>query len=248
MDIITGITSYLSQIFSSREIGAECTSHFHSGFSYIFFKDKVKYPEYDIVNRARKDLLSNGRRPVPVNTHGACASGTGTVKLSSVIKRSSVSEKQGRLLFRIARWFKPARIFELGTSAGISTMYMALGNPSADVVTVEGNPALAEIASSSFKEHHLENIKLLNCTFREALSGFVTGNLPTLVFIDGDHSYEATREYFDFFSNCLTGTYVIIIHDIYWSGGMKKAWKEISASRENCCAVDLFFMGIVYNF
>ena len=42
----------------------------------------------------------------------------------SFVRHSSVSEKQAALLHRIARWFHPEMMVELGTGLGISTLYL----------------------------------------------------------------------------------------------------------------------------
>ena len=248
------ITSYLVRFFSSLKNSLDTRTALAKNFYSNVLNDKGSYPEYEFVSSAKKDLLSRGgsaKRLIHVDTHGAGNNGgTSYKKVSAVVRRSSVTEKQGRLLFRICRYYRPASIIELGTAAGISTMYLASGNPDAEVMTIEGNSELAAIASQNFNKHNLNNIKVLNCSFREALAGLKNvdkkdGERMTLVFIDGDHTYEATLEYFDYFRRILVRPYIILIHDIYWSGGMYKAWREIEDSCADCEIMDLFFMGAV---
>ena len=69
--------------------------------------------------------------------------------VADIARHAAVNRKFGRLLYRIAQHYKPEQIIELGTSLGIGTHYLALGNPDAAVITVEADPALAAIASEN---------------------------------------------------------------------------------------------------
>lgn len=39
---------------------------------------------------------------------------------------------------------------------------------------------------------------------------------------------------------------IIIIDDIYWSAGMRKAWREIVQQNLDCVTIDLYRMGIIF--
>ena len=56
-------------------------------------------------------------------------------KIKDIAKNSSKNKKYGQLLFRISEYFKPKIIFELGTSFGISTLYLAKGHKHAEIIT-----------------------------------------------------------------------------------------------------------------
>ena len=57
-----------------------------------------------------------------------------------------------RLLSNMAAEFGKPLIIELGTSLGISTMYMAASCKETPLVTIEGCPATAAIAKENFIE------------------------------------------------------------------------------------------------
>jgi predicted O-methyltransferase YrrM len=238
----------LSNLFQGRE------TDFISEFRSAVIGDRKKYKEYETAAAFRRNLLQGvtRRKKLKVNTHGATEKAVAFKKLSYIIKKSAVTERQGRLLFRITRHYRPSHILELGTSAGISTVYLSLGNPDAELVTVEGNSDIARTAQENFASEGYSKIRLLNCTFKEALDKLK--NTPWLfaesfktVFIDGDHSYEATMQYIDFIKRNIARPYIIIIHDINWSGGMKRAWKEIASLYGNCDFIGLGAMGMVFS-
>ena len=220
-----------------------------------FYKNVVNdhsyYPEYKIAESIRKKYLHSGL-VIDANTHGALSNAAGTKKtLSSVVRRTSVTYSQGRILFRLSKFYKPGKVIELGTSAGISTLYLALGNPFSEVITVEGNPGLAGKASESFTENKIGNIKVIINDFSLALEklkadGIFQYNGLKLVFIDGDHSYKAVISYYNYFKENFASPYILIFHDIWWSEGMQKAWKQIVLTHGKNNIIDLFSMGIVF--
>ena len=70
--------------------------------------------------------------------------------MSEIARYSPVPEKYGILLSNFASEFGKHLIIELGTSFGISTMYMAASCPEAVVYTIEGCPETAAIAEQNF--------------------------------------------------------------------------------------------------
>ena len=49
-------------------------------------------------------------------------------KIKDITKNTVKAPKYGQLLFRLVNYFKPESILELGTSLGISTLYLAGSN------------------------------------------------------------------------------------------------------------------------
>lgn len=160
---------------------------------------------------------------------------------------ASVSPKYGQLLYRLAGYYKPSLIIELGTALGISTMYLAMGNPKCRVITVEGNCQLAGIALENFAACNLKNITLMNSSFDDALVRLVPEcGTRNLIFIDGNHTFKATLQYFETFMNMAGSSNIFVFDDINWSYDMMRAWKSINGSAASGLVVDLFQMGILF--
>lgn len=66
--------------------------------------------------------------------------------------------RQARLLHRIATRLKPSCILELGTSLGITTLYLADACPHAEIHTIEGNPHIRRLAMQNFEKSGYINI------------------------------------------------------------------------------------------
>jgi predicted O-methyltransferase YrrM len=168
-------------------------------------------------------------------------------RLGTVIKTSSVSPKIGAFLNRLAQWINAENILELGTSVGISAMYLASSNPQAKVVTIEGDWHRAELAQNSFDFFNFKNIKLIEGDFDQGLNE-AFNMMPQLdfVFFDGNHKAEPTLRYF---KHCLTKCHensVFVFDDIRWSKEMYKAWRVIAEHQSVSISIDLFSVGVVF--
>lgn len=168
-------------------------------------------------------------------------------RVSDIARYSPVSMKYGRLLSNMAAEFGKPVIIELGTSLGISTMYMAAACADSTIYTIEGCHETASIAKQNFVEAGLNNIKILEGPFDEILPGFsTTGFTPGLVFIDGNHRKEPVIKYFNQIAEFSDRKTIIMIDDINYSKEMSEAWNEIKLHKKVSVSIDIFRMGILF--
>jgi predicted O-methyltransferase YrrM len=71
--------------------------------------------------------------------------------VASIAKNVTKIKKYGQLLFRMVKEYKPKTVLELGTSLGITTSYLAIANPDANVTTIEGSKEVAAIAEEKLQ-------------------------------------------------------------------------------------------------
>ena len=219
--------------------------NFYSGFYSHVIKNDTPPP--NSIEEARVSLYNN-RNLLNTNNFGA---GTRLKRKNQTVGEMagtvSVSCRHGALLFRMARYYKPRKMIELGTAMGISTLYLAAGNPEADITTVEGNSQLASLALENFRNYGSDKIHLVNNSFEEVIGQLaaeaVTG---TLVYIDGNHTCEATLRYYQAFTENKSTDLILIFDDINWSAGMMDAWNHIRKNLSQGVIIDLFHLGIVF--
>lgn len=224
----------------------------HSPFVFDFIKfvknDTKKYNCYTEIEKLRKELLAN-RNFIDVEDFGA---GSSVIKTNrrAVYKMAQSSLKPKRfaqLLFRIVQYYKPQTIIELGTSFGITSAYLAAGNPSATLYTMEGSSAVAEIASKNFNSLGLTNVKLVEGDFGKTLQPLLSSlNNIDLAFVDGNHKKEPTLKYFEQLLEKSGENSILIFDDIHWSREMEEAWAIIQQQEAVTLTIDLFFIGIVF--
>jgi predicted O-methyltransferase YrrM len=223
----------------------------HSPFVFDFIinvlKDKTKYDNYSKIEEQRKKLLSNSTI-IEVEDFGAGSSVMKSNKraVKNIARTSLKPKKYAQLLYRIAQYYKPATIIELGTSLGITTAYLASGNLQSKLYTCEGSANIATIAQHNFDVLQLKNIELIQGDFNQTLRPLLpTINKIDLAFIDGNHRKEPTLAYFSQLLNSSKSSTILVFDDIHWSAEMEAAWTAIQSHPAVTLTIDLFFIGIV---
>ncbi|MEO8406300.1 MAG: class I SAM-dependent methyltransferase [Chitinophagaceae bacterium] len=224
----------------------------HSPFVFDFItkilNDKTAYPAYDQVEQLRHTLL-NDTRSITVKDFGAgsAVDKSNQRTIASIAKNAAKPKKYGQLLYRMVQKYKPATLVELGTSLGITSSYLGLADRNKKLITMEGSPAIAEIARQNFNQLQLNNVELIEGDFRDTLPGIVAG-LPSVdfVFIDGNHRRLPTEQYFDLLVKKINNDSILVFDDIHWSKEMEEAWETIKSNKAVRCSIDLFFIGIVF--
>ncbi len=246
-DQIRQISSYLGHLVKAR------TRHgVHSPFVYDLISNVLRphvgIPEFETIEALRQDLLDS-EQVIRVNDLGA---GSRVFDLPSRrvadIARSALKPAaQAQLLFRLARYFQAKNVLELGTSFGITTLYLALGAEEGKVYTMEGCPQTMRIAQHHFDQLKQRNIVPVLGSFRNhLLETLHRMDTVDLVFIDGHHAKEPTLEYFEL---CMTKAHadsVLVFDDIHWSRGMEQAWQAVKSDPRVTVTIDLYNLGLVF--
>ncbi len=226
----------------------------HSPFVYDFYKhvlsDTEEYQQFRVVNRLRKELESVSRFIKRKDLGAKRKDFPGDqrfVRVRDIVHQSCVSQKKGELLFRMVRQYKPANILELGTSLGISSIYLGLASPDSRIITLEGCLDSANVAHENFDKSGLKNIEIITGNFEDKLTGALEKMpSPDLVFFDGNHKMKPTLAYFEECLKHISQNTIFIFDDIHWSSGMEEAWRTICRHKKVKVTVDLFQMGVVF--
>lgn len=224
----------------------------HSPFVFDFIlnvlNNKSHYQPPPEIEQLRAELLSD-KRMIGVEDLGA-GSRSGNAKQRSVnqIARSALKPKRlAQVLFRLAKHYQPKTIVELGTSLGITTSYFSKACPDAEITSIEGSSSVAAIAEESFEKLNCGNIRLVRGNFDEVLPPAIDA-FPSidLAYIDGNHRYQPTINYFHQFLTHSHNQTILVFDDIHWSAEMEKAWEEIKQHPSVSYTIDIFFLGFVF--
>lgn len=245
--LLRQLGSYLGHLVKAR------TRHsVHSPFVYDLTERVLRpqdaRPEFAAIEAFREDLLRS-EQTIRVNDLGAGSRSFDLpIRAVSDIARTSLKQpRQAQLLFRLARFFDVTEVLELGTSFGISALYLASGAENGRVHTIEGCPQTYRIALHHFERSPQRNIVPVLGSFRSKLPEVLQriGRLD-LVFMDGNHAKEPTLEYFE---QCLARAHndtVFVLDDIHWSRGMEAAWAVIKDHPRVSVTIDLYDLGLVF--
>lgn len=251
-DLFYRLGAFLKHQLTSWNTGGE---GIHSPYLFylvrmLFYDQNAYYVFRDI--EYRRTCMMRAPKRVPLNDYGT---GQATEALVSDIAKTSLeSPKIGQLLFRLVSYMghdekRPLQVMELGTSLGITTAYLAAPDSRNQVVTFEGSPALIEMAQLNWKHLGLTNIDVVEGNIDETLPKWLKAQKSRevdVVFMDANHTKEATLRYFDLLIPYTSGKTIVVIDDIHYSREMQEAWEQIKQREEVTTTMDLYDCGLVF--
>ena len=223
----------------------------------MVMSDRHAYRIWNDIERVRAQMLAS-KEVVEFVDYGSGKRQLGEHARSErlvreIAKGSLAKAKYAQMLFRLVNWLghqlrkddEGLTIVELGTSLGVTTAYMAGVDARDKVYTYEGCEAVAKIARDNWKALGINNIECRIGTIKgEILKGCL--ERVDIAFIDANHTYEASLEYFNVLASKVHEKSVIVLDDIYHSEEMEKAWKEICKDERVTTTIDLYQMGLVF--
>jgi len=223
----------------------------HSPSVYRLLEDviyqKNQNPVWDGIEQIRKEMLQSKAR-IEILDLGS-GKRSGLRKLSEITHRTAKGAKYGRLLHRLISAFQPQNCIELGTGTGITALYQATAFTQNQILhTIEGASSLCEIASYNAQRLGIA----ANIEFHE---GDFANKLPELLqklqqvdyaYVDGNHTYEATTQYFIKLLPHLHTKSILVLDDIYWNEEMRNAWTFIKNHTSVTITIDIFASGLVF--
>jgi predicted O-methyltransferase YrrM len=226
----------------------------HSPFLYSMIGEVVRVKKTvdggDVIEQLRQECLKS--REIITRTDYGKGRGknegvTYPVSLRQIARTSLTSPRHARRLYRLVRFLKSGNILEIGTSLGFTTAYLALANPEARIITLEGCPELCRKARELFIRLGIKNIELIEGRFEETLSIALDrlGSVD-LVFADGNHRKEAVLEYYEKCFAFISNETVMVFDDIHASPGMEQAWELLKKKEEVRISLDFFQNGWIF--
>ena len=223
----------------------------HSPFFFDFhnrvIKGKSVENDFAAIEKTREKLL-NDHHEIELTDLGAKSPHfTGEKRKLSRIAETSLSPAHLCLfLNRLGNYMEAGRIVELGTSMGITTLYLAKV-PTSTVYTFEGNNAMNNIALTNFEYFETKNIHLVEGNIDQTLPDFLQSTAKIdLAIIDANHRYEPTLRYFNQLSRRMSDHGIIMVDDIHYSQEMENAWKALLQHDLVYGSVDLFRCGLLF--
>ncbi|MFY0626663.1 MAG: class I SAM-dependent methyltransferase [Reichenbachiella sp.] len=224
----------------------------HSPFVFSLYKNSLKSysNEIPIITSAEsiRKKLRNDHREIDLATLGSQSQIRNNQKISSISRLGISNLKTSKMLSSLIQHIGAKSVLELGTSVGINTIYLAKAGGVEEVVSIEGNKSLVEIASECFDDFGLDNIDLQNKDVDVCLDELLDRKREfDFVFMDANHTEVATKRYFEKVSQIVSKNSIIVLDDINWSPGMNRAWQEIKESSKEQLIVENYQFGMVFS-
>ena len=207
-------------------------------------KDDHQFYMFSVIESLRAQMLLSSDK-IHVDDYGTGVSGQR--KIRNIASRALKSATQAQLLFRLVNHLQPTTILEMGTSLGITTLYLSKVNENCRLITLEGSSEIAETAKANFNKLKASNIELMKGDFDNTLPEALANLNPLeFCFIDGNHREKPTLKYFNLVVEQCSEAAVIVLDDIHWSAEMSHAWQRVKEHPKVWASVDLYHLGVVF--
>ncbi len=242
--IINRLVTYLRYYYRAKTI-----YQIHSPFLYnlltnIAAEDKLYY-DFQILDDLRRRLYLDETRMASEDPGAGSQLQKQTLRVCDIARTALSPRWKAEFLYRLMLELQPRTILELGTSLGLTTMYLAKAAHPGEVYTIEGRPDIAEKAMENFNKIKIPNVKLIEGRFDYQLQP-VLKKIQTLDFVvlDGNHRYKPTVSYFDEITSAHKPK-VVLVDDIHWSKEMTMAWKKLKSTSQYNIAIDFYHFGLL---
>jgi len=133
-----------------------------------------------------------------------------------------------RFLYELSKAMQPKWILETGTRLGMSAAQLAMGCPSAKVVTIDIDPHSKGRLESEQNLKNLKNIIPITADSRKAKELFPQGcDRFELIYLDSDHTYDVVSPEFKIYREMLVPGGVMVFDDITLNPEMRRFWAEV---------------------
>lgn len=243
------IGHYLRHAFTAKRGGHGV----HSPFAYrlceeVFYNDDSFY-DFDLLRQQRDELLTLRTR-LDCGNFGA---GSKTFsrrrrRVKDIADRGITRTAHSEMFYKLINFSGYRTIVELGTSLGLNTLYLArAAGHEGQVISIEGSSELSDFAKQLAETNEVSTSRYICGDFDRVLP-ILLDELTNLdfLYVDGNHSREATLRYFDLALPKVHAPSVIVFDDIYWSKGMTEAWQTIKQHPSVRLSIDTFYFGMVF--
>ena len=242
------IKNYIKHYFVAKRGGHGVHSPFAFQLCEEVFYNNNHFYDFDELKKTRTLLLEDTTE-IFIEDFGA---GSKTFKsnkrkINEVTQKGISTAKQSEVLYKLINFLKCNTSIELGTSIGLNSLYMANANTKGKLISIEGSKSLIEFAIALAKKNNIQNTEFIHAKFDTVLPEILKKiNSLDLLYVDGNHTYDATLNYFKLALEKKSNTSVFIFDDIYWSPQMTKAWQAIQNHPAVTLSIDTFYFGLIF--
>ena len=244
--MIFKITSYLHFLKKSTNQHGIHSPFIFDLITKCFYK-KTTLTKLKLITDYRDDLLLN-KHKIEVTDFGKGSKvfRSNSREVSRIARVAGISKKRSELLIRLVAYFMPTSILEIGTSLGIGTASMHIGNSKSNITTLEGCPQTLQVAKKQFKKFGFNSVNFVEGDFKTTLPESLKNKTYDLIYFDGNHQKEPTLNYFKQCLSAIHNDSIFIFDDIHWSKEMAEAWEEIKKHPKVTVTLDTYFWGFVF--
>lgn len=167
--------------------------------------------------------------------------------IQKYLQKQAVSQKEGELLFRLANHYKPYSILAIGSSLGLTPLYLTGYASNLQCITLESEADVAATARKNIEKKANPSIQIIQGNYLATLGEA----LHQLKKIDCIYFCKELRaeELDKIFQECLPFFHdesMVIISGIHSSSEKCNYWKQLCKSHKITVSVDLYKLGLIF--
>jgi predicted O-methyltransferase YrrM len=224
------------RILRRRGFGVHSPFVFHL-ITKVIGERRLYYRYYDIEMIRQQLLFKEDSIELPLKG--------GRSTIAKVVEREGIRPKRGALLFRLTNYFQPEKILQIGSTMGLSTLYLSSYRPGLTCVSIETVPEYTSISRWVYQKAARTAIDLQAGDYQTLLPlalermgkvDFVYFNTPIETF---------PSQLFDICLKYAHNDTAFVIEDIRVNKSMRKFWKTVCEHPKVSVSIDLYSAGIV---
>lgn len=222
----------------------------HSPYFFDFYNKVIRSSAYPSCAPAIEDIrtkLLHDQSEITVDDLGSGRTRKSRRKLRDIVDTSVSPPEYAQLMLRICQYAGAQKILELGTSVGLTALYLSYAE-GASVYTFEGSHSLANVALTNIEFLERTNVEVLEGDITSTLSEFLQRDTARIgfVYLDANHQYEPTLRYYNMLMKRFNEKSIMVVDDIHNTTEMERAWKELRNHELVYGSIDLFRCGILF--
>lgn len=221
----------------------------HSPFMFTFYNEVFKYKgnkrlkrEYATVFQSLKSFYKNEAK-LTITSVGAVGKSK-VVNPCNLLSKTKLSPKYNALLVKLIKYLQLNEGLELGTSLGLTACSLSVHVNT--FTSLEGNKSVYNWFQGFLNENPQENIQHIHTTFTNYFECLASDRKFDFVFLDGDHTKEATLKNIERIKPHLSDNAVLVVDDINWSEGMAQAWQIAKTDSFFNYTAETFRLGFLF--
>jgi hypothetical protein len=201
-------------------------------------EEKSFYYAYQDISLIRKQLAQNNKQIL-------CKGKQTSVK--KAIRQYGISQKEGEFLFRLTNHYKPRTTIAIGSSLGLTPLYLSRYDSTAECITLEGEPDFAEMATHLLKKEVNQAHQLKTGSVVELFQKLIPPQDGVdCFFADKNVEMSDLEAIFNWSVLAIYEKTFWVIAGIHSSPEKLDFWEEMCHHHMATVAVDLYQMGILF--
>ena len=219
--------------------GAKTKYQVHSPFVFEFveqiLEDDRQYYYFNTIEGYRKQIYAN-KTSIEINR----TSGT---PLHQLAKANAISSEMGRLLFKLVNKYQPKTALELGTGAGIATLYQCTPSKKMQLYSIEENFGLAKNIQHLLRKLGLQQVQFRAGLFEKNIPNILT-RMPSIELVTVNQL--ATKALMEKIINHCTKEAVLVLNYPHATKERLQYWKWLKKHPSVRLSLDLYKMGFAF--